>query len=281
VLELRERERSRVTAVQPSSRIFTSAAGIHHRLDREEHARPQRRALSGRRSADVRRFVELAPDAVAAEVRGTTEKRWPLHVGLDGVADVAERRTRADRADAAHHRLVGHVHQQPCLGGGLARHVHAARVAVPAIEDDGDVDVDDVALGQQAVAGDAVADHVVDRGAGRLGVAAVAERRGHGAAGQHEVVNELVDLLGGHARLNMRGDHIERLGSQPSGAAHPLEIEGSWMVMRRDSPPCCSMMSSGRPDAALDQWPKMRAGRPGCKAGLNRNASRPAARIAG
>jgi hypothetical protein len=47
-------------------------------------------------------------------------------------------------------------------------------VAVVAILDDGDVEVEDVAVLQHLVAGDAVADHVVDRGADGLGVGRVA-----------------------------------------------------------------------------------------------------------
>jgi len=67
----------------------------------------------------------------------------------------------------------------------LADDEHAAGVAVPAVLDDGDVDVDDVALFERLVIGDAVANLVVDRGANRLGVGRVAatgviERRGNG-----------------------------------------------------------------------------------------------------
>jgi len=52
---------------------------------------------------------------------------------------------------------------------------------VPALEDDGDVDVEDVALDQLALAGDAVADDMVDRGADRARKAAIIERRRDGA----------------------------------------------------------------------------------------------------
>ena len=44
---------------------------------------------------------------------------------------------------------------------------------MPAVEDEGDVDVDDVAFLQRLFAGNAVADHVIDRGAGRFLVAAI------------------------------------------------------------------------------------------------------------
>ena len=49
-----------------------------------------------------------------------------------------------------------------------ADRIHAAGIAVPAVEDVGHVDIDDVAFAQRLVVGNAVADDVVDRGAGRL-----------------------------------------------------------------------------------------------------------------
>jgi isoquinoline 1-oxidoreductase beta subunit len=162
---------------------------------------------------------------VAAEVAHDGEAVL-FHQRLDGVADVAERRTGADRGDAAHHALIGHVHQQPRLGGGGACHVHAAGVAVPAIEDHGDVDIDDVAIGQHPLTRYAVAHDMVDRGAGGFRVAAIAERRGGGAPGHDELVQQAVELLGRDPRRHMRGDHVERLGRQAASAAHPLEIRG-------------------------------------------------------
>src|SRR6266436_607449 len=60
---------------------------------------------------------------------------------------------------------------------GATTGVHPAGVAVPAVEDEGDVDVDDVALLERLLARNAVADHVIDRGAGRLAVAAIHQRR--------------------------------------------------------------------------------------------------------
>src|SRR5690348_18174569 len=50
-------------------------------------------------------------------------------------------------------------------------------VTMDAVEVRRDVDVDDVAVLDHLAAGDAVADHLVDAGAQRLGEAAVAQRR--------------------------------------------------------------------------------------------------------
>ena len=204
--------------------LHLRAAGIHHRLDGEEHAFLELGAFTGAAEMeDVGRGVEGAADAVAAEVADHGEALL-LHVALDGVADVAERGAGLHHGDAAEQALVGHVHQQGGLPARLPGHVHAGGVAVPAVEDGGDVDVEDVALHQPPLAGDAMADDVVDGDAGALRVAAVAQRRRDGAVVEHEVVAELVERLGGGAGHHMGRDHVQAGGGQLAGLAHALEI---------------------------------------------------------
>ena len=80
---------------------------------------------------------------------------------------------------------------------------HAAGVAVKTILDHRDVEVDDVAILQDLVARNAMADLVVDRCADGLGVRAVTRRRivewGRDATldVDHVVMAELVERLGG------------------------------------------------------------------------------------
>ena len=71
--------------------------------------------------------------------------------------------------------------------------------------------------------GNAVADDVVDRGAGRLVIAAVHQRRGQRAVVHREFEHEAVDLLGGHARLHLVGQHVEAFGGELAGLAHARE----------------------------------------------------------
>ena len=96
-----------------------------------------------------------------------------------------------DGGDAAHQRVIGDL-EQP-LGGArdLADRIHAARIAMPAVDDQRHVDIEDIALFQRTRAGNAVADHVVERGADRLGKAAIIERGGDGAMLHGEVVHQL------------------------------------------------------------------------------------------
>src|SRR5205085_6127024 len=65
--------------------------------------------------------------------------------------------------------------------------------------------------------------HVVDRGADRLRIAAIAERGRDRLVTEDELVTELVELAGADARLDMRRDEVERLGRQPAGPAHAFE----------------------------------------------------------
>src|SRR6185437_3383122 len=116
------------------------APGIDHRLDGEEHAFAQHRALA--RTAEMhdgRRVVEHPADAVAAEI---AHHREPVAFGeaLNRVADIADRGAGLHHGDAAHHRLIGHLDQAAGLqGDAVADEIHAAGIAMPAIEDDGDV----------------------------------------------------------------------------------------------------------------------------------------------
>src|SRR5205823_13040904 len=111
---------------------------------------------------DLRLLVELAADAVAAELAHDREPGF-LGARLDGGADIAQARTRANAADAFPHALVGDVDEAACLDARLADVKHAAAVAVVAVLDHRDIDVQDVARLEDAIAGHAVTDLMVHR----------------------------------------------------------------------------------------------------------------------
>ena len=119
--------------------------------------------------------------------------------------------------------LIGDLEQALGGAGDLAHRIHAARIAVPAIDDERHVDIEDVALLQRARARDAVADHVVERGADRFGEAAIIERGGDGAVVHGELEHEPVERLGGHAGPHLIDEEIEHLGHEPAGLRHAGE----------------------------------------------------------
>src|SRR5688572_13011371 len=92
---------------------------------------------------NLRILVIDAPDAVPA-VLAHDGVFLSFGVGLDGVADVPESRTRADRFDAAPHGLAAGLAEAPGEWLRRAHEVHAAGVAVKAVPDDRHVDVEDV-----------------------------------------------------------------------------------------------------------------------------------------
>jgi len=179
----------------------------------------------------LRLFVKLLPDAVAAEL-AHHRVAGGFGVVLDRVADVAQPRPRAHALDAFPHRLVGDGAQAQRCWGCAANRIHAAGVAVPAVFDHGDVDVDDVAALERLVVGDAVADHLVDRGAdafgvGRIAAGRVVERRRDGLLHADDVVvRQPVELVGADAGLHQRAEVVEHFGSEPASAAHAFDAGG-------------------------------------------------------
>ncbi|MNP65256.1 hypothetical protein D3C76_1608330 [compost metagenome] len=72
-----------------------------------------------------------------------------------------------------------------------------------------------------------MADHMVDRGADRLGEALVVEGRGNGLLHVDDVVvADAVQFLGGHAGFDMLADHLQHFGGQAAGNAHLLDFGG-------------------------------------------------------
>src|SRR5687768_1572141 len=88
---------------------------------------------------------------------------FTFDVCLDRGAEVTQTDARPDPADPDPHGFVGDVHEALGRRGDLADGHHAARIAVPAIFYDGDVQIDDVALFQALIARNAVTDDVVHR----------------------------------------------------------------------------------------------------------------------
>ena len=91
----------------------------------------------------------------------------------------------------------------------------------------GDVDVDDVAVAQLVAVGDAVADDLVDRRTHRLAEPSIVEWRRIRAAANRLVVDDLVDLVGGDARLDERAGVDQHFCGHRAGPTHRVELGGS------------------------------------------------------
>ena len=130
--------------------------------------------------------MELATKTMAAEISHDAAA-LAFGVGLDGMADVARGVAWFDGRDAKRERVVGHLDKAGSARLDVAHSIHAAGVAVPAVDNEGYVDVDDIALAQGFGAGDAMTDDVIERGARGMGVAPIIQRRGDSLVVEGEV----------------------------------------------------------------------------------------------
>src|SRR6185437_4021308 len=152
-----------------------------------------------------------------------------LHESLDGMADVAEARAGTHRLDAAPHGLEAGFREALRVRGGLAHEVHAAGIAVKTVTNHGHVYVDDIARLEALVVRDAVADHVIHRGTDGLRKAAVIQIRRHRFLHAHDVVvADAVELIRGHPRHHVLGDHVEHVGGEAPGNAHLFLLFGGF-----------------------------------------------------
>ena len=138
--------------------------------------------------------------------------------------------------DAEHQAFVGDLDEPLRLDADVADQVHAAGVAVPAVEDRSHVDIDDVAFLERALARNAVADDMVHRGAAALRIAAIAQGRGHAAGLQRHPVDDVVQLLGGDAGNHVRDQRVEDGGGEAAGGAHPGKGFGAVQLDRAMAP---------------------------------------------
>src|SRR5690349_14438680 len=102
---------------------------------------------------------------------------------LYGMPDISQPHARADQLNPLDHALMTDPTQAFCLHGGWAHVEHHAGVAMIPVLDDGDVDIDDIAVFEHPFSRYTVADLVVHRGADRLGKTLIVEGGRYGVLG--------------------------------------------------------------------------------------------------
>src|SRR5579883_820692 len=166
---------------------------INHRLNGEDHPRFEDGTLPwGAIVKYVGLVVENETDAVTAEVPDDAAALG-LRISLYRGPDISHRRSRLNRSDAAHHGFVRDVHEALRFSGNAPGGVHTACVAMPAVEDKGDIDIQDVALNENPRPGNAVTDHMIEGYAAGFWVAAIVQRGGHGAVVHRKIEHQPVD----------------------------------------------------------------------------------------
>src|SRR4029077_16052472 len=121
-------------------------------------------------------------------------------------------------------RFLRHLHETPPLVVDVADEKGGVAVAVHTVQVDGDVAVDDVTILQRAVVGDAVTDHLVDRGTQRLRETLVVQRAGVTASRDARLVADPVELVGRHADLHRGGELEQPPAPRAAGGAHAIGV---------------------------------------------------------
>ena len=205
--------------------LDVAATQVEHGLDGKDHAGLQLCARTG--LAVVQHlgvFVKVLPYTVATEF---AHDRQIVLFGklLNRVADVAEVRAGLDLLNAQPHGVIGQGVEAARSNRHFANLEHAAVVAIPAVLDDGDIHIDNIAFLQRFVVGNAMAHHMVHRsahmaGVGRVAVGLIALAGRDSALALHGCSANLIDLQRGNAGADMGGEFVQHFGCQAAGGAH-------------------------------------------------------------
>lgn len=95
---------------------------------------------------------------------------------------------------------------------------------MPAVHDTGDINIDDIAIPENVVTGDPVADDIVDAGAAAFRVSEVSECGWCVSVLNREIVCESIDLAGRYTGLDESTEVIHQLSVETSGSAHAVAL---------------------------------------------------------
>ena len=146
---------------------------------------------------------------------------------LNGMGHIAQMVAGFRLRNAQHHRFIGRLDQPTRLDIHLSDQIGAVGIAMPAIEQRGDIDIDDIAFFQGLWPGNAMADDMVYRGAAAVRIAPIIERCGNSATIKGHGPNQIVNGLRRHAGLNKGHKRVENLGGEAACLAHPVKGVGA------------------------------------------------------
>lgn len=156
--------------------FVVQCAQVDHRLDGEGHPRLHDGLDSGLVVVqDDQPVVERRADAMTSEVSNHVVPE-PICIRLDDTTDNGQRPPGLDGVDRTHGRFAGPVNEQPVFVCDIAGRKRRVGVTVHPTDVGGDVDVDDVAVGDHRRVGDSMADDLVEGRAARLRESLVAQR---------------------------------------------------------------------------------------------------------
>src|SRR5581483_4205619 len=228
------REAAIQRAYRPVVRVTLGVpiANVDHRLDGDTHALAQHRpAVHGAVVGDLRALVHGAADAMADVLThdGVTQA---FDVLLDRRADVADPIARPRLLDAAPERLFGNLDELLRRRRDLAGAHGQGRIADEALVGAAEVQADDVALLDHALAGYAMHDLVVYGDADGSRIALITEEGRDDAAPLELLAHQLIQLQLADTGADVFGQQLQHLGIDATGVAHDghllLSLEDDW-----------------------------------------------------
>ena len=178
-------------------------------------------------------FVKNASDAMSA-ILPHDRIIMGFAVLLDNVSDIAECNAGLDDVDCLIQTFLRDLDEAFCMLGYFADAEHFAGVAMETIFYDGDIDIYGVAcLEGLAIAGNAVTDNMVYRGADGFRKAIIIQRSRDGLLYINDVaVADLVQLAGANSWLDVWANHFQDLGGQFAGYPHLRNVVGGFNMNR-------------------------------------------------
>src|SRR5437773_8249749 len=174
--------------------------------------------------------MKVAADAVANIFLDDAETVL-TRMANDRIADVRDAAVGLEVVDGEPEALERTLHHAAGQVRWHADDERLARIAVPAVNDAREIDVDDVALFEDVVARNAMANDIVDaraatrRKCARLPVIA---KLGRDVAVIARVCfHKLIDLPGCHAGADQASGLVHELGIEAARLAHALALSGS------------------------------------------------------
>jgi hypothetical protein len=96
---------------------------------------------------------------------------------LNGCANRPHMIARLDGGNTGHQAVMGQVYEAFSSASWPSRNIHSAGIAVPAVQNKGDIDIQDVPFTQRFVSGKPMANNVVERNATGIGISTIVQGR--------------------------------------------------------------------------------------------------------
>ena len=139
------------------------ASGVNHRFNGKDHAGFELHTLA---SLTIMQNGWRTVKCLAKPMSGKiTHHGKPLALGkgLNGMANITKPVARPSSGDAAHQGFIGDFSQACGFDRWCANIKHAGCIAIPAVQNNGNINIQNITIAQRLVAGNAVTDNMIQR----------------------------------------------------------------------------------------------------------------------